>query len=312
MIRGSREDQNPTATSHEDLSGVETSRIWLPAFMAFCWYHPCSSTGDYRCLPSPLSSNSDGGCGVDSEQMGEFYCGMQEIAELRGYYSIAIVVLMEQLYSFARHKRGCKKSSCLKKYCECYQGGVGCSINCRCEGCKNAFGRIYASGSLHVIMESKHTEDHEIYEKRTAKIQHNSEVPKEVEQIPSSDQPSTPMTPHFVVHQPFLSKNRLPPTQFFLGAGSSSSWRKADGEFTQSRNEKKKTLETVAQDKIEIMTEILITCPITTIKAISPNSKRVSSPHPGSSESGSILGKRSNDRKLILRSIPAFPSLNPN
>ncbi|KAK2637777.1 hypothetical protein Ddye_025572 [Dipteronia dyeriana] len=43
----------------------------------------------------------------------------------------------------ARHKRGCncRRSSCLKKYCECFQGGVGCSVSCRCEGCQNAFGR---------------------------------------------------------------------------------------------------------------------------------------------------------------------------
>ncbi|XP_031405930.1 CRC domain-containing protein TSO1-like isoform X2 [Punica granatum] len=42
----------------------------------------------------------------------------------------------------ARHKQGCrcKRSSCLKKYCECFQAGVGCSFNCRCEGCKNAYG----------------------------------------------------------------------------------------------------------------------------------------------------------------------------
>ncbi|KAM7275275.1 hypothetical protein ACFE04_017141 [Oxalis oulophora] len=45
--------------------------------------------------------------------------------------------------SSARHKSGCncKKSKCLKKYCECYQANVGCSIGCRCEGCKNVYGR---------------------------------------------------------------------------------------------------------------------------------------------------------------------------
>ncbi|MBA0632121.1 hypothetical protein Godav_000922 [Gossypium davidsonii] len=45
--------------------------------------------------------------------------------------------------SSARHKRGCncKRSMCLKKYCECYQANVGCSIGCRCEGCKNVYGK---------------------------------------------------------------------------------------------------------------------------------------------------------------------------
>jgi len=31
----------------------------------------------------------------------------------------------------------CKKSNCLKKYCECYQMGMKCSLNCKCIDCRN-------------------------------------------------------------------------------------------------------------------------------------------------------------------------------
>ncbi|KAI4963401.1 hypothetical protein ZWY2020_014147 [Hordeum vulgare] len=51
----------------------------------------------------------------------------------------------------ARHKRGCncKKSSCLKSTCNAIRV-AGCSISCRCEGCKNAFGRREGLGPLNI------------------------------------------------------------------------------------------------------------------------------------------------------------------
>lgn len=202
----------------------------------------------------------------------------------------------------ARHKRGCncKKSNCLKKYCECFQGGVGCSINCRCEGCKNAFGR--KDGSAIVDMEAEQEEENETSGKnRRAKTQENNEVYL-MRKEESSALPATPMS---VYRQQLVQlKNMMPPPQSVLGVGSSSS-----GMFNSqyTRKLEMKSLETVAEDGAEEMPEILSHSSIDNVNAVSPNGKRVSPPHLDSSSSG----RRSGGRKLILQSIPTFPSLTP-
>ncbi|KAK6912726.1 CRC domain [Dillenia turbinata] len=67
-------------------------------------------------------------------------CGPQEVREEA-----------EEVSIMGKHNKGCncKKSECLKKYCECFQANIFCSDNCKCMDCKNFEGIEERKGLLH-------------------------------------------------------------------------------------------------------------------------------------------------------------------
>ncbi|XP_019053203.1 PREDICTED: protein tesmin/TSO1-like CXC 2 isoform X2 [Nelumbo nucifera] len=212
----------------------------------------------------------------------------------------------------ARHKRGCncKKSSCLKKYCECYQGGVGCSINCRCEGCKNAFGRKDGPAPIGTEEAEPEEEETETCEKNGVdQSVQNNDVQKEEQHSDSV----LPITPSFQicrssVQLPFSSSGK-PPRSSILAIGSSpglnASQKPGKSDIVHSQHKFEKHFQVVPEDDTP---EILKgdCSPISGVKTSSPNCKRVSPPHLGLSPT------RKSGRKLILQSIPSFPPLTPH
>ncbi|CAH8590565.1 unnamed protein product [Schistosoma turkestanicum] len=67
-----------------------------------------------------------------------------------------------------RHFKGCmcKKSRCLKNYCECYEAKVKCSNLCRCQGCQNTEDRRQRHSQkehVHAIHENTHPKKKSTY-----------------------------------------------------------------------------------------------------------------------------------------------------
>ncbi|KAI4317881.1 hypothetical protein L6164_025712 [Bauhinia variegata] len=209
----------------------------------------------------------------------------------------------------ARHKRGCncKKSNCLKKYCECYQGGVGCSISCRCEGCKNAYGRKDGSAPI----EAEHEEETEATEKGEMERASQKTVTQNEEDHPDSALPTTPLRlSRPLIPLPFSSKGKPPRSSFITTISASrlyGSQKLGRPNIIRSQSNYEKPFQSVADDE---MPEVLRGdgSPITCMKTSSPNGKRISSPN---CDIGSSPARRSG-RKLILQSIPSFPSLTPH
>nr|BAG50072.1 transcription factor CPP [Lotus japonicus] len=203
----------------------------------------------------------------------------------------------------ARHKRGCncKKSNCLKKYCECYQGGVGCSISCRCEGCKNAFGRKDGSAQAEPEEETE-TSNKGVMEKALQKT--------EIQNIEEHQDSSVAATPlrlsRPLLPLPFSSKGKPPRSFVTTISGSALFTSQKLGKPNSLWSQANKHFQGVVPEDDE-MPDILHgdSSPIACIKSSSPNSKRISSPNCEMRSSPSRRG----GRKLILQSIPSFPSL---
>ncbi|CAN6181429.1 unnamed protein product [Urochloa humidicola] len=204
----------------------------------------------------------------------------------------------------ARHKRGCncKKSSCLKKYCECYQGGVGCSSNCRCESCKNTFGRRDAEAELteEIKQEGEQTENR-------GKEKENDQQKANVQ---SEDHPLlelAPITPPFDLSSSLLKlpnfSSAKPPRPSKARSGNSRSSASKANPTLQSCKSSKAAGSVIDEEMPDILKEA--NSPSSGVKTTSPNGKRVSPPH----SVLSVSPNRKGGRKLILKSIPSFPSL---
>lgn len=235
--------------------------------------------------------------------------------------------------SSARHKRGCncKKSKCLKKYCECYQANVGCSGACRCDGCQNPCG-------TKADQEYNRAEKWETHPaEKLDTIKGGNDCIKAANINPYS--PSweglcaisnlTPLSHpcssmkvssassslrNTKISQSHLQSSKLQSSgtgRFKVGRSPvifTPQVYESKGPYQLSSDDA--SCERTYDDAPEILKEASYTTKV--VKASSPNQKRVSPPQSRAKKvhSSSPRGLRSG-RKFILQAVPSFPPLSP-
>lgn len=121
-----------------------------------------------------------------------------------------------------KHKTGCncKKSMCVKKYCECYQANVGCSNACRCEGCRNIHGRKEEYAMTQEIVSKRANEENleGMAGEKLKMVANNKFLHAELYDLRSL----TPPTPSFeyLSHGKDTPKSRLLPGRYVLSSES--------------------------------------------------------------------------------------------
>ncbi|GAY60047.1 hypothetical protein CUMW_199090 [Citrus unshiu] len=235
----------------------------------------------------------------------------------------------------ARHKRGCncKKSKCLKKYCECFQANVGCSDGCRCEGCSNSFGRKTESkyqkvqrweNQSHVkldaaanVTDSTKTRTIKPFSARWEDLPDMSHLTPLSYSYPEAEASSvSPSMRDFQnvrrahLHQESSFQSSVNP--HWQSPMSSMPQFHEDFAEHNRRSSYSKVHDTTKEDNMPEIQKDTST-PSNASKADVPNRKQISPPQFQSQElrSSSTQGGLESDRKFSWKNVPSFPPLTP-